>query len=68
MRLIPRPFFLHQKPRTDLKDIDRDPTVTYIPSGEAAWPAMRSTRTLEENIEAGQRIQQILSRNGRRPS
>ena len=35
-----KPFFLH-KPAKDLKGIAS--RATFIPSGEAAWPRMRST-------------------------
>jgi hypothetical protein len=61
-----RPFFLHQKPPKDLKDIAS--RVTVIPSGEAAWPRTRSTRTLEENIAASKRWRQIRANGGQPPS
>jgi hypothetical protein len=61
-----RPFFLHQKLPKDLKGIAS--RVTYVPSGELAWPPGRSTRTLEENRAAGERIRRILANGGQPPN
>jgi hypothetical protein len=58
--------FLTRKPPEDLKGIAS--RVTYIPSGELAWPRERSTRTLEENRAAGERIRRILSNGAQPPS
>jgi hypothetical protein len=61
-----RSIFVHQKPPKDLKGAAA--RGTYIPSGELAWPRMRSTRTLEENRAAGERIRRILANGDRPPS
>jgi len=61
-----RSIFVHQKPPKDLKGAAA--RGTYIPSGELAWPRMRSTRTLEENRAAGARIRRILANGGQQPS
>ena len=57
--------FLRRKPNDINSEIAR---ATYIPSGELAWPRMRSTRTLEENRAAGERIRRILANGGQPPS
>jgi len=57
-----KPFFLHHKPAKDLKGIAS--RATFIQSGEAAWPRMRSTRTLEENRAAAERIRRIRANGG----
>ena len=61
-----RQFFLHQKLPKDLKGISEH--VTYVPSGELAWPRARSTRTLEENRAASARIRRILANGSQPPS
>ena len=62
-----RSIFVHQKPPTDLKGVVGS-RGTYIPSGELAWPRMRSNRTLAENRAAGERIRRILANGDRPPS
>jgi hypothetical protein len=62
-----RSIFVHQKPPKDLKGA-ATARGTYIPSGELAWPRMRSTRTLAENRAAGERILRILANGDRPPS
>jgi hypothetical protein len=61
-----RSIFVHQKPPKDLKGAAA--RGTFIPSGELAWPRMRSTRTLAENRAAGERIRRILANGDRPPS
>jgi hypothetical protein len=60
-----RSIFLQQKLPKDLKDAAS--RFTYIPSGELAWPRMRSNRTLEENRAAAARMRRIRA-NGALPS
>jgi hypothetical protein len=61
-----RSIFLQQKLPKDLKGIaDR---VTYVPSGELAWPRMRSNRTLEENRAAAARMRRIRANGAQPPS
>jgi hypothetical protein len=61
-----RPFFLHQKPPKDFKGLAS--RVTFIPSGEVAWPQTRSTRTLEENRAASERMRRIRTNGGQLPT
>jgi hypothetical protein len=61
-----RSLFLHQKLPKDLKDASS--RYTYIPSGELAWPRMRSNRTLEENRAAGERMRRIRANGAQPPS
>ena len=61
-----RSIFVHQKPPKDLKGAATS-RGTFIPSGELAWPRMRSNRTLEENRAAGERMRRIRA-NGAQPS
>jgi hypothetical protein len=61
-----RSIFVHQKPPKDLKGATA--RGTYIPSGELAWPRMRSNRTLAENRAAGERIRRILANGDQPPS
>jgi hypothetical protein len=61
-----RSIFVHQKPPKDLKGASA--RGTFIPSGELAWPRMRSNRTLAENRAAGERIRRILANGDRPPS
>jgi hypothetical protein len=58
--------FVRRKEPEDLKGIAS--RVTYIPSGELAWPRMRSTRTLDENRAAGERMRRIRANGGQLPS
>jgi hypothetical protein len=61
-----RSIFLQQKLPKDLKGAAS--RFTYIPSGELAWPRMRSNRTLEENRAAAARMRRIRANGGQLPS
>jgi hypothetical protein len=61
-----RSIFVHQKPPKNLKGATA--RGTYIPSGELAWPRMRSNRTLAETRAAGERIRRILANGDQPPS
>jgi hypothetical protein len=53
------PFFRRHKREKSYKGIaDR---ATFVDSAERAWPRLRNTRTLEENLEAMERIKRYLS-------
>ncbi len=57
-----RPFFLHQKPPKDLKGIAS--RVTFIPSGEVAWPRMRSIAHARGEPRGSERIRRIRANGG----
>ena len=56
--------FLRRKPLTIGEEMRR---ATYIPSGEAAMPRLRDTRTYDQIRAAGKRSRQMRA-NGGSPS
>ena len=58
--------FLHRKPE-DLDFRKLSARATHIGSAEGATPRLRSTRTFEENVAAGERMRRRRA-NGAPPS